>query len=89
MGQKRIERIVQTGHRKSLQKIRRPSAQSGRLRKRNDRRLDEYGQITLENNQNRRKIQLLTIIGRWRGMKFLRKQQDHQIRPCAPPAGLH
>ena len=32
-----------------------------------DRRLDEYGQITLENNQNRRKIQLLTIIGEVEG----------------------
>ena len=29
------------------------------VEEKDDRRLDEYGQITLENNQNRRKIQLL------------------------------
>ena len=37
------------------------------VEEKDDRRLDEYGQITLENNQNRRKIQLLTIIGEVEG----------------------
>lgn len=41
------------------------------VEEKDDRRLDEYGQITLENNQNRRKIQLLTIIGEVEGHECL------------------
>ena len=37
------------------------------IEEKEDRKLEEYGQITLENNRGNRKIQLLTIIGEVEG----------------------
>ena len=41
------------------------------IEEKEDRKLEEYGQITLENNRGNRKIQLLTIIGEVEGKKVI------------------